>query len=131
MDSRQHANCCSRLTFWFANPLVQAVRENRGYMHAKMVEDMSSDPDQDAKRLAYFQKKLSENVKQWKMKNNGATPKAEYYQLTRNAIFSTIGCQFLSISLLQFITELTTLVATAMIRNIANYLQKDKEEGDE
>ena len=65
------------------------------------------------------------------MKNNGATPKAEYYQLTRSAIFSTIGCQFLSIALLQFITELTTLVATAMIRNIANYLQKDKEEGDE
>jgi len=65
------------------------------------------------------------------MKNNGATPKTEYYELTRNAIFSTFGCQFVTVAFIALLAELLTLVATAMIRNIAIYLQKEEEDSSE
>lgn len=60
------------------------------------------------------------------MKNNGATPRTEYYGLTRSAISSTFGCQFLKVALMALIAELLTLVAVAMIRNIAIYLEKEE-----
>lgn len=54
MDSRRRANCCSVLTFWYANPLIQAVRSNNGSLHDKMVEDMKINPKRDQQLLKYF-----------------------------------------------------------------------------
>ena len=65
MDSKRRANCCSRLTFWYANPLIESVRANNGQMHKKMIEDMHSDPDRSEKLLKFFQERLRANAKQW------------------------------------------------------------------
>ena len=65
MESKRRANCCSRLTFWYANPLIESVRANNGQMHKKMIEDMHSDPDRSEKLLKFFQERLRANAKQW------------------------------------------------------------------
>ena len=51
MDSRARASCCSRMTFWYANSLIQAVDGNNGRLHKKMIEDMSTGPSRDAELL--------------------------------------------------------------------------------
>ena len=126
MDSKRRANCCSRLTFWYANPLIDSVSANNGQMHKKMIEDMNTDPERSERLLKHFQDKLRANAKQWQLKNNNKVPSAEYEQFTRNAIFSTFGCHFCTVSFIALCAELLTLVSTFMIRNIANYLESEE-----
>ena len=64
-DSKSKANCCSILTFWFANTLVDSISVNKGKMDEKMIEEMNRDPKRDEILLEYFKTKLSSNIEAW------------------------------------------------------------------
>ena len=45
--NKRRASCCSRLTFCYANSLVESVQLNKGKISHVMVEEMSSDSKRD------------------------------------------------------------------------------------
>ena len=54
LNSKSRASCCSILTFWFANTLIDSISHNKGKMDDRMIEDMNSDPKRDQSLLRYF-----------------------------------------------------------------------------
>lgn len=58
-NNKRKANCCSILTYWYANNLVENVNNNDGKLAPIMIEEMNSDPKRDEKLLTYFQTRLN------------------------------------------------------------------------
>ena len=131
MDSKRRANCCSILTYWYSNTLVDSVYLNKGRLVNKMIESMNSDPDRDHKLLKKFLANLQANVEQWQSRHPGMTPNAEFYNFTKSAVNHTFGCAFLAVSFTAFLGELCTIVSILTIKYVAEYLTKEENDREE
>ena len=128
MDSKRRANCCSLWTYWYANNIVDCVNENKGIMDEKMIEDMNTDSLRDEKMLHKFQSKLLQNHEEWQKSHPGQKATEEFYGFTLSAIRHTFGCQFVTVAVLALFAEFFALMATFMIRYLAQYLMDDEAE---
>ena len=134
-DSKRRAGCCSILTYWFANSLIESVNLNKGKLDLRMIETMNSNPKRDEKLLKKFTVKLNNLHECWKAKNPNLVPQDGYedqksddaydkawYYFTKKACYSTFGCMFYQTVFLVIFAELCTLGSMFMIREFAEYL---------
>jgi len=85
------ANCCSRLFFCYAWPLISSVNKNKGTMEDKMLIDMKDTEDETLLLTKKFEEKVEKALAAWTQKNpTKHREQAPWYPIIRNAIFSCI-----------------------------------------
>ena len=80
------ANCCSRATYTYCMPLIQAIKDNKLSMKEEMIIDMTEEDGETAKIVD----RLLKNVKiaEEKFKKDPSEDKS-FYVPFRNAVWAT------------------------------------------
>jgi ABC-type bacteriocin/lantibiotic exporter with double-glycine peptidase domain len=125
----RNANFLSKLTYFFATPLINAVNQNKGQITEEMIIDANVTDEATENNTKLFQDTLQTSLEAWLAKNPGKQKEdAPWQKLLKTALWRIMRADYLLCSFVSLIAECLSVCYTFMLMYIIRYLKDENAE---